>query len=755
MKAVGQSIPLLDARARVDGSLPYILNLTLPGMLYGKVLRSIHPHARLARIDTTAAARATGVRAVVTGQELANDKRFNHLYGIGHNDQPILAVDKVRYVGEAIALVAAETSEQAEAALDLIEVGYESLPSIDNELEAIAPGAPVVHDGVNLNIIRHFKLRHGDIEAAFAASDHVIEELYSSPAAQQVTLEPHVTLAQFTDGQLTVHTASQSPYGVRRVLAEIFNLSPEQVRVIVGPLGGGYGAKGHVRLEPLAAVLAWKTNGRPVKITATRADEFVIVTKHAASMRIKSGIMDDGTITAREVTSWWNTGAYADAGYMLTKGGLLRSIGPYRIPVVSADAYQVYTNRPPAAAFRGAMAAQGEWTFESHMDSLAHAISMDPRELRRRNLLQDGDAWATGEMMHDVHYEECLDEVLRLLDREPQAEPARGPIRRGRGMAVMMKNSQSPSRSEARVTLQNNGQATVFTSSVEMGQGAHTAMAQIAADQLGLPVEAVQVVGPDTDKTPFDQVTSGSRTTFMMGNAVRLAAQAVANEMRQLGSRHFEVKPEEVSLADGSLHTPGGQSLDFGALLQWAGLPAIEMLREFKTESSLDENSQGVACSHWHQGAGACEIEVDIETGKLAVTRFAGASWAGKVVNPAHARSQDQGNIIYGLGPTLFEEMIFDGGQVINANLADYLIPSIRDVPPVLMTSCLESKSPDSEMYGIGEMTLPCVAPAVANALFDALGVRIHSMPLTAERILSAIREKENELKLGKEKNSP
>ena len=734
---------MLDARARVDGSLPYILNLTLPGMLHARVLRSPYPHARITRLDTTTAAQAPGVVAVITGRELAEDGGINYLYGIGHPDQPILAVDKVRYVGEAVAMIAAETIGQAESALDSIEVGYEPLPSVENELDAITPGAPILHEGVDGNIIRHFKLRHGDVEAAFAASDHVIEETYSSPAAQQVTMEPHVSVAQFDGHQLTVHTASQSPFGVRRVLAEIFNLKPEQVRVIVGPLGGGYGAKGHVRLEPLVAALARKTNGRPVKLVATRAEEFVIVTKHAATMRIKSGIMRDGTIIAREVTSWWNTGAYADAGYMLTKGGLLRSIGPYRIPAVSANAYQIYTNRPPAAAFRGAMAAQGEWTFESHMDSLAHAVGMDPLELRRRNLLREGDAWATGETMHDVHYGECLDEVLRLLEEEPLAERAAGSIRRGTGMAVMMKNSQSPSRSEARVTLHGDGHAIVFTSSVEMGQGAHTAMAQIASDQLDLPAGVVQVVGPDTEVTPFDQVTSGSRTTYMMGNAVRRAAAAVADEIRLLGGRRYEVQPDAVTLSNGRLYAPNGQSLTYVDLLQWAGVSEIEMQREFKTESQLDENSQGVACSHWHQGAGACEIEVDIETGRLTVTRFAGASWAGKVVNSAHARGQDQGNIIYGLGPTLFEEMVFDGGQVTNANLADYLIPSLLDVPPVLKTSSLESTKPDADMYGIGEMTLPCVAPAVANALYNALGIRIRNLPLTPERILNALREKD------------
>jgi len=740
MSTIGTAQPLLDARERVEGSVPFVLNMTLPGMLHAKVLRSPYAHAVIRRVDTAAARQMDGVVAVLTGRELAEAGEVQHLYGVGLKDQPILAVDRVRFVGEAVVAVAAEKIEQAEAALAAVEVDYEPLPAVDGELDAIAPGASILHDEVCDNIVTYHKLRHGDVAAGFAASDLVIEETYTSPAAQHVTMEPHVSLAQFADGRLTVHTASQAPYAVRSVLAGIFGMQPDQVRVLVGPLGGGYGGKGNVRLEPLVAALAWKSGGRPVKLVATRAEEFVIVTKHAATIKIKTGALRDGTLLARELTCWWNVGAYTDASYTLTRGGMLRSVGPYRIPAVCADSYGIYTNRPPAAAFRGAMASQGAWAYESHMDSIAHALGIDPLELRRKNLLREGDAWATGERMHDVHYADLLDECVRQLewDRPPRAA---GPLRRGRGMAVMMKNGQTASRSEARVALDDDGQATVYTSAVEMGQGAHTAMAQIAADVLSLPLRSVRVQGPDTDQTPFEPTTSASRTTYMMGNAVRRAASAVADALLELGARRFEADPDELMLLDGAVCAADGQVVAYGDLLRWDGQAQIEMLREFKVEGRLDDDAQGVSAPHWHQGAGACEIEVDVDTGKLTIVRYAGASWAGRVVNSVRARAQNQGNIIYGIGPALFEEMIFDHGQVINANLSDYQIPAFGDIPADLRTASLESAQPDADLHGVGEMTLPCVAPALANALYDALDIRVRALPLTAERILRAIED--------------
>jgi CO/xanthine dehydrogenase Mo-binding subunit len=301
------------------------------------------------------------------------------------NDQPVVAHDHIRYLGEPLALVAAESAEIALAALPLIEVEWEEMPAVYDAVEATNAGAPTLHDNKPGNVFRHAKLRHGDLEAGFAAADEILEETYYSPVAQQASLEPHVAAAQWANGQLTVWSATQAPYRVKEVLSELFGINPENVRVIVPHMGGGFGGKGHVRIEPMVAALAWKIGGRPVRLALTRAEEFVTVTKHAATITIKSGVKRDGTITARQVTIHWNGGAYADASPALVRSGMVRAGGPYRIPAIRIDLYGCYTNLPPAAAFRGAMSSQTSWAYESHMDSIAHLLRIDPLELRRKN----------------------------------------------------------------------------------------------------------------------------------------------------------------------------------------------------------------------------------------------------------------------------------------------------------------------------------------------------------------------------------
>ncbi|MFQ5611077.1 MAG: xanthine dehydrogenase family protein molybdopterin-binding subunit [Anaerolineae bacterium] len=741
--AVGKSLPMLDSVARVTGALPYAANLKLPDMLVAGVLRSPLPHARILRLDASAAERLSGVAAVVTAAGLDRPGGPALFYGVGLKDQPLLARDRVRYVGEPLALVAAETAEIVEAALALIEVEYEELPAVYDAVEAAQPGAPVCHEAYPDNCFVHAKLRHGDVEAGFAEADEIIEETFTSPAAQHASLEPHVTAAQWAGGQLTVWSATQAPYIVRRVLAETFGLPPEAVRVIVSPLGGGYGGKGHVRIEPLAAALAWQSGGRPVKLALSRAEEFVTVTKHAATITIKTGVRRDGTFTARQIRLFWNAGAYADASPALVRGGMVRAVGPYRIPAVRVDSYGVYTNLPPAAAFRGAMSSQATWAYESHLDSIAHRLGLDPLELRLKNLLRSGERFCTGETLHDVHFVECLQTVAEGLGwGQPEQKAETGPTRRGRGLAVMMKSTIPTSKSECRLALDAGGRLTLYTSTVEMGQGAHTALAQIAAEAVGVPVERVSVVGPDTALTPYDATTSASRATNMMGNAILDGAGKLKQKLLEAATLVFELPPEELSAAGGQVFARTGPDArcSYADVLRRNGLEAIEAAGEFQTRAGLDpETGQGVTSHHWHQGAGACEVEVDTETGKVRVLRYQSASFAGRVVNPRLARLQNDGNVIYGLGQALFEEVAFDHGQVVNANLSDYMLPSFLDAPLELESAALESEG--GEFHGIGEMTLPPVAPAIANAIFDAVGARVRDLPLSAGIILRAIHD--------------
>jgi len=738
--AIGKPLPLLDSEERVTGKTPYVINLQLTDMLVAKILRSPLPHAKILKLDVSAAEALPGVVAILKAEDLDQPGGPKLIYGSQLKDHPILAQDRVRFVGQPVALIAAETEEIAEAAMELIEVEYEELPGVYNEMEAIKPGAPVLHESAPNNIFRHTKIRHGDIEEGFSEADEIIEETYTSPVAQHVSLEPHVIAAQWEGDRLTIWSGSQSPYTVRSSIAEIFNMDPEAIRIIVPQLGGGYGGKAHLRIEPQVAALAWKVKGRPVKLTLSRAEEFVTVTKHAATITIKSGVKSDGTLTARQITAYWNGGAYADNSITLVRSGMVRTVGPYRIPAVHVDSYGVYTNLPSAAAYRGAMSSQTTWTYESHMDTIAQRLGMDPLEIRQKNMLRSGDIFATGQEMHDAFYAECLDATTdRLGWMNRPREKGEGILKRGYGMAVMMKSSPANSRSEARLELDSEGKVTLYTSVIEMGQGAHTALAQIAAEALGVPFENMIVVGTDTKVTPFESSTSSSRSTFMMGTAIQKSAEVLKKKLLSAAEACFKMAADELAVEKGKVIVKDNPEkfMTYTEVLQRNQLEKLDALAEFKTSGTYDrETGQGVLSGHFHQGAGACEVEIDTETGKVRVLRYYGASYAGRIVNPALVKLQNDGNVIYGLGPALLEEMIFDHGQLINPNLSDYMVPSFLDIPDELHTLSLESDN--AEFHGIGEMTLPSVAPAIGNAIYDAIGVRIRDLPITAEKVLRA-----------------
>jgi CO/xanthine dehydrogenase Mo-binding subunit len=422
---------------------------------------------------------------------------------------------------------------------------------------------------------------------------------------------------------------------------------------------------------------------------------------------------------------------------------MVRSVGPYRIPAVRVDSYGYYTNLPPAAAYRGAMSSQTAWTYESHLDSIAQRLGIDPLEIRRKNLLRSGEQFATGETLHDIHFVECMERCAADLGWEqPYQHLSSGSIRRGRGLAVMMKSTAATSRSQCQMVMDDQGRLTLYTSTVEMGQGAHTALAQIAADTVGIPMDKVTVIGPDTAITPFDSMTSASRSTNAMGVAILSGGETLRRKLIEAAVPLLEIAPEQLSIADGVVFVTEDpqQAVAYTEILQRNGIPEIEAVGEYSTKSGLDpETGQGIATPHWHQGAGACEVEVDTDTGKVRVLRYAAASFAGKIVNPVLAHLQNDGNVIYGLGPALLEEMVLDSGQVVNPNLSDYMIPSFLDVPTELHSYLIESEH--GEFHGIGEMTLPPVAPAIANAIFDAVGVRIRDLPITAEKVLRALME--------------
>lgn len=738
---IGEAVWIRHAEEKVKGTLAYADALPFADLLHVKLLRSPHPHARITSLDSSEAEQHPGVIAVLTRDNIM-DVAAQQDYGLKIADQPIVAYDVVRHVGEPVAAVVAESTTVATSAVNLIKVTYEQQPAVFTTAEARADDAPLLHPQRGSNLLKHGKLRHGDIDAGFAEADLIVEETYTSPTAHHATLEPHTAIAQWQGDQLTVWSTTQAPFPVRKNLAAIFGLPPVSVRVIVPPLGGGYGGKGHVRIEPLVATAARLADGRPVKLALTRRETYFVNSKHAAQITLKSGVKADGTLTARQVTLHWSVGAYADVSPLLVNSAVVRSLGPYKIPNVHVDSYGYYTNTPTAGAFRGAMSSQTTWAYESHMDSIAQALGMDPYEFRLKNILHDDDQFATGEHLHDVHFERCLTSVVDKLNAIPQEAPPQPYLRRGRGHAVMMKSTIAKSKSEAKATLSDNGQIVLSIATVEMGQGAQTSMAQIAASAIGAAYGTITVAQPDTDETPFDLMTSASRSTGAMGVAVTQAGDRLRQKLIELAVPLLEEPPDKLDADKGRVVSKSDPSLsvEFSEILQRHGLTDLTAEGLYQTDLGTDpETGQGIATPHWHQGAGACEVEVDIETGKVKVLHYFGSSYAGRVVHPTLVQLQNDGNVIFGLGPTFTEQVVYEHGQIANPDFADYKIPALNDLPLHMDTFSLETE--DGELHGIGEMTLPPVAPAVGNAIRDALGILLYDLPLTAERVLRAFDE--------------
>lgn len=748
MPQVGQSIPRLEAREKVTGRAEYVYNLTVPGMLHGKIFRSTIAHGRIRNIDTRTAKQQPGVHAVITGDDILK-LIPDPYYGPAFHDQPILALDKVRHIGEPVAVVLAADPHIAQEAVNLIKAEYEDLPAVYDEVEAM-DGNAIVHDVLKpagtfpdlkhlagrrgTNVALDYHLRFGDTDKAFAAADRVFEHTFQTQPVLHLPLEPFVTLAEPGDGRLTIHTASQMPSFVRSEIARLLRWPENRVRVKVPHLGGGFGAKVYIKLEALVAALALIAR-KPVKIALTMEEQFTTLTKHPTTFRIKSAVRNDGRVTARHCEVLWNGGAYADIGPRVTQKSGFTAAGPYDIDNVSIDSYEVYTNRPPAGALRGFGIPQLVWAYESHTDLIARALGIDPVEFRRKNILRDGRKQASGTVMRDAAVEAVLDAIAARLNWSAPFDRGSGVVRRGRGVAIGFKASVAPTTSVALVNVGADGSASLSMNTVDMGQGSDTAMAQIVAEVLDLNAEDVRVVHPDTDVTPYDMGTLGSRSTFHMGLAVKRAAEDARDKLKALAA--------EAGLPPGSnVPTPEIFQRRYG---MQAGnvIGTGTFVPSYKSPDPQTGLSPDVT-PFWMIGGTGCEVEVDTETGHVRVTRLVNVADAGSPINPRIAETQLSGGAIMQLGFTLMEEMLFDGGQVSNASLADYKIPGIRDIPP--MESALveaEQKSGPFGAKGLGESGTFGVSPAIANAIDDAVGVRLVSMPLTAEAVLRALRAKE------------
>jgi CO/xanthine dehydrogenase Mo-binding subunit len=747
-KLVGASVPRIEGRAKVTGTAEYIHNLRLPHMLHAKIFRSRVAHGRITSIDTSEARAFPGVHSVFTGEDI---KRVipDPYFGPAFHDQPILALEKVRYIGEPVAVVLASDPHVAEEAAALIQAEYDELPAVFGEVEAAA-SQTFVHEELrpagtfpdlkhlkgrkNTNVALDFKLRNGDVEKGFAESDHVFEHRFTVQPVMHTPLEPMVSLAELDNDGLTLHSATQMPSFVRIEIARLLGWSENQVRVKSGLLGGGFGAKVYIKLEALAAALTLLTR-RAVRVALTMEEQFYTITNRAATVRIKSGVMRDGRIHARHCEIWWNGGAYADIGPRITQKSGFTAAGPYHIEHVHIDSYSVYTNLPPAAAMRGFGVPQLVWAYESHTDMIARALGLDALAFRRQNALKEGQEHATGTVMRDTAVDQVLAEVgQRMKWQEPMARSG-GTVKRGRGMAVGIKASISPTTSVAMINVSADGSATLYFNTIDMGQGSDTAMTQIAADTLGIPLAKVKVVRADTAVTPYDMGTLGSRSTFHMGHAMRLAAEDARAKLdamaAELGLPARETPLPELfrrkyGMSAGNVVGVGNYTSSYQPVDPETGL------------------SSDITCN-WMVGGTGAEVEVDTETGHVRITRLVSVADAGKAINPGIVSTQLSGAAIMALGGAMFEHMQFNQGELTNGSLAYYKIPGMHDIPCAMENGIIESAQASGPFgaKGVGESASFGVAPAIANAIEDAIGVRLTALPLTPETVYRALRAAE------------
>ncbi|MBI2821358.1 MAG: xanthine dehydrogenase family protein molybdopterin-binding subunit [Acidobacteria bacterium] len=769
---IGNSVPRGEVAAKLLGRAAYTDDIPFSHMLYGALVRSTIPHGRVRRIDSSAVEQLPGLVRVLTAKDILPHVA-NPYYGPAFRDRPILTMDRVRHVGEPVAVVVAESPRIARRAARQIQVDYEELPAVFNVLEAIRPEAPIIHDLVrpsgsfadlkNLvpreksNIVFHYKLRHGNVEDGFASADRIFEDTFSTAPVSAIPLELLVSVAEAeVGGKVNIWSATQTPLFVRSEVAYVLGVPESQVRVHAPYLGGGFGNKIYIKLEVLAAVLA-RLLSQPVKL-ALELDEHVhFVTSQAAPVvSIRTGVSSAGRITARECTLYWDSGAYAEIGPRIAQKSACVAAGPYDIPNVHIDSFLVYTNNVPGEAIRGFGAPDAVWGGEVQMDMIARAMGWDPVEFRRWNLLADGKVHATGQTFHSTPLREVLDALsARVRSSGPAAKGGTGGgrRRRGSGVALGLKPVLTPTVSCAVINLAVDGSIKVYTSTVDMGQGAHTILRQMAAEALAVPVERVSVVGPDTDVTPFDHLSVGSRSTFYMGNAVLRAAEQIRRQLISHVSKEWGVPCEALDLSGGSVvhKERPGRAIPYTEVIQQIyHMPAGSLIGqggyvpEYKSPDPNTGQSESVAV-FWFAGGNAVDIEVDPDTGKLRIMKLVTVGEVGKAINPASVRTQLSGAAIMRLGHSLFEACRFDGGQMINNTLSDYKVPTFLDLPEVMETEYIEVEHPEGPFgaKGVGETGTFGLAPAIANAVYDAVGVWVKDLPLTPEKVLRAIKDAE------------
>jgi xanthine dehydrogenase molybdenum-binding subunit len=739
--------------AKVAGAARFADDYAFPGMLHGATLRAAYPHARILSIDTAKAEALPGVHAILTHGDVPGRNR----HGLVIHDWPVLCDDKVRYLGDAVAIVAADTRQKAREAIRLIEVAYEPLPTVASAEQAREPDAALVHEEhEGGNLLEHIKVRHGDIERGFSQADVIVENEYRTPAYDHVFMEPECSIAvpagyDEDHQKLTVYVGSQIPYADRNQTAAALGLAEDEVRVIGTLIGGGFGGKEDIMGQIHAALLAQAT-GRPVKILYDRAESLLAHPKrHATVLRIKTGAKRDGKLVAVQAELVGDAGAYASLSTKVLKRATTHATGPYDIAHAKVDCYAMYTNNPPAGAFRGFGVTQSAFAVESNMDILAHELGMDPLELRRINALRIGGTTATGQVLREsVGLLDCIDWVektMKGLSHAPRAEPEG--LRTAWGVAAAYKNTGfgggAPDAAEAEVEVYPDGTAQVRISSADLGQGLTTVLAQIAAEVFGLPFEQARVLLSDTDLTPDGGPTTGSRQTFVTGNAARHAARGLRQRMTLVAAEHWDIAPGTIHFEDGDVRAAPRPDegwtyrASFGTVVQWlideGHEPRLRYLYHAPDTRPLGQGGD----MHFAFGfcAQAAQVAVDPENGKVQVLHVVAAADGGRALNPQAFLGQVEGGIVMGLGTALSEEYVLEDAVPQTRRWKDYRIPLIGDMPEMhIHLAEHPSSTGPYGAKGMGELPSIPTAPAICNAIYNATGVRIYRLPVKPDGLV-------------------
>ena len=765
---IGASLPRNDVLEKVTGSATYVDDIQFGNkLLYARAVRSPYPHALIKRVDTSKAEKLPGVKVVVSGKD------FPERMGLYLKDKTIFATDRVRFIGEPVAAVAAISEEIAMKACELVEVDYEPLEAVFDAEYGASDKAPLIHPQLGeyecpnfifpkpgTNISNHFKIRKGDCEAAWKQCAYIVERTYRIPHIQHVPIETHVAVAQMDDkGKVTLWASSQSPFAQRNIIAKALHISHSDLRVIAPLVGGGFGSKAGVTMEAVPVALATKCKGWPIKFILTREEEFYTnFVRQGLITHVKVGCDKDGNILAIKNVMYWDGGASTEYGANVTRAGGYSSSGPYDIPNVETDSICVYTNHPIGGAYRGFGMSELHTGIDQAIDELAEKAGFDRLKFLKQNAIAEGDILATGMTMHANGIQECIDNVAKSIEFSKKEEPTSPDRLRGKGIAIMWKAPAMPPNpgSSAWVELSEDGKVTVGLGGQEIGQGTFTVMAQIAAASLGVKYEDVRIAGPvDTQYSPYEWQTVASRLTWSMGNAVRAAASDARKQILDVVAEAWDETPEDLDIVNGVVvsykseqETPLENLVIYGLPKKndqgWMGGPIVgrgAFMPKYVTGLDAETGQGPRAVVHYTVGCEGLDIEIDKNTGRIYVIKAAASFDVGKAINPALVKAQIEGGFVQGLSSAMFEEIRLRKGVMTNPSFVDYRIATTVDTNFTLETPYVEVPQDDGPWgaRGVGEHPMVPTIAALGNAIYAATGIRLEGPPFSAEKIYLAM----------------